>query len=241
MKKIKIAVLVIAICGIFSAAVCANYFSSSLYVSSSQNYSNGFSSQPSTIYLLSLAKSQHSLEAQALAQDYQDLGGAGYIWQHEKYYHVIYDAYENSVDAEKIKKNLQKQLIESQIINLSIPSFTIDLELSAAKHAAIRNSYESFWQSYRTLADLATGLQAGVYSQTFVQEKLNKLQSTLTKAHDDFHEQFENHFDNTTTAFGEYLADVMESVMLASCTEQSLKYHSVEILNIIFNMSQEFN
>lgn len=240
-KKIKIIFLVLIVALVICASVVANYFSSSLFIGSAQNYSGGFTAQANECYLISIAKSQSELEAKTLAGDYEECGAAGYIWKQNEYYHVIFSAHENQNDASLVQEALQERLLKTQIIKVILPPYSFEGDFTASQHAILQHSASSFMQSFRTLADLAVGIETNVYSNSTVQEKLQKLQNSANSLCEEFNSEFANSSQNKIVALGEYLADQLETIMLTNVSAANIKYHAVEILDIYKNMCTEFN
>lgn len=246
MKKIKsrkmiYIFIVIFVVMLICASVVANYFCSSLYIGSAQNYSGQFTFLSNECYLLSVTKSQSELEAQTLAADYTQFGASGYIWKQDDYYHVIYSAHEKQNDASLLQNALKDKLINCEIIKITFPSFIFEDDFTATQHAVLQQASNSFLQTFRTLSDLAVGIETDVYTNAVVEEKLQKLQTSLQQICENYNDEFSKNAQNKIISLGEYLSDELESVMLSTINNVSLKYHAVEILDIYKNMCYEFN
>lgn len=234
-KVIKIALLAIAIFLIVCGMSLANYFCSSLYINSGKNNSGAIASLDSSAYLISIAKSQSELSASALASDYEN--ASGYIWKEGEYYHVIYCAVDKENDASLIKNALEKNEIPAEIIAISFPPFQLEDGLTSEQLSCANEAIASFMQSFRSLNDIAVGLDTNVYTASSATEKLNKLKDRITKLELNFRTTFSQSLAQPSTALGQYLADQLESICLTEANSKSLKYHAIEILEIYKNMT----
>ncbi len=234
-KVIKIALLAIALFLIVCGASLANYFCSSLYISTNQNNSGAIASLDSSAYLISVAKSQSELSASALANDYEN--ACGYIWKDGEYYHVIHSAADKENDATLIKNALEKNGISAEIISLSFAHFKLEEGLSNEQLICANEALSSFMQSFRLLSDIAVGLDTNVYSHATATEKLSKLKERITNLELNYRHTFSDCPAEPSTALGQYLADQLESISLSQPQSKSLKYHAIEILEIYKNMT----
>ena len=240
MKKkslsIKICVCLTAALFVLGLMSVASYFSSSLFVGANQNSTGSMNSNPNYAYLVSIAKSQSKLEAEALAED---KNSCGYIWKEGEYHHVIYSACEQENDATLVKTMLEKNGQTAEIIKLHFPQITIDAQLSTSQHGIIIEAAASFISTFKVVSDISVGLETNVYSAASAGEKLGKLKEKCEKLQSNYRDSFNDFENKKIIALGEYVADLLESVSLTENTIESTKYHAIEILDIYKNMTAE--
>lgn len=240
-KKLTLALLTLLLLIVICAGVLTNYFCSTLFIGEMQIASGKFTVPQNEAYLVAVAKSQNSLEAQALAADYASQGCSGYIWQQDGYFHVVFSAHEKQNDATLIKEKLQENDIKSHILKVNFASYSISEELSTKNHSILQQASSSFFSTFRTLCDLAVGLESNVYAAQAVQEKLLSLQENIKQISQQFQQIFASSQNPQMLSLGEYIADQLECVMLSRNNNLSIKYHAVQLLDIYRNMTQEFN
>ncbi len=214
----------------------ASYFTSSLFMGAIQNTTGTMQNVSSSAYLVSVAKSQSALEAEALSKD---ISCSGYIWKEDEYFHVIHSACEQENDAARVVSLLQKNGQAAEIVKLAFQPISIDAPFSAEQHTLATEAAASFMQTFKGVNDIAVGLETGVYSKDAAAQKLDKIKQRLSKLQVNFAESFKEFESEKVTALGEYLADELESISLCSAKPEDVKYKAVEILEIYRNMTAE--
>lgn len=235
-KKLYLIILIIfIIIAAITTMSLASFFCSSLYIDVAQNTALPAANFENKAYLVSVAKSQSELAAEALAADHEN--AAQYIWKEGDYFYVIYCGADKENDANLIKNALEKSGLEVQILPITFSQFSLEEGLSAQQQSLASEAISSFMQSFKKLNDIAVGLDTNVYSLASATDMLSKLKEKLTNLESKYRNMFASTSASSATALGQYLADELESVSLTEVSPQSLKYHSIEILEIYKNMT----
>lgn len=221
------------VCSILSFCL-AGYFSSSLSLDFAGNQNLPIIKQTS-IYLVYFAKSQVQAEAETLSLDYPM--GAKYVLKSGEYYYVVHSAYENENDAVMLIKSFEKKLLKADILDLDFPEIFIEDIFSQEQRSLFVDSFSLFFETFRSLSDLAIGFNSGVYDENTINLKIKSLTTKIEKNNEKYYKTFSKTCDPKTIAIGEYLADLLEAVSLTSTN--SLWHTAIEILEIYSNLTKE--
>ena len=144
-----------------------------------------------TVYLISLSKSQLKKESISRAKDFQTLGAGGYIWEEDKYYHVITSAYLNKNDAQLVQNNIKlNYALESELLSIQIKEHTIYGSFDAEEKKTLSKALGSCMAFYQNVYDISISLDTGVFDEMSAKIAVNDAYQTLATTFANFNTHY---------------------------------------------------
>lgn len=175
----------------------ADFFSSLITVGGFTFTSSDITISKYSLYAVSTATSTTNSASAQYAETCKNQGGAGYIYISNAKFYIIASIYENLTDAKKVVSNLSENKINSEIINIEIPSISLNSNLSTQEKTTLENSINIFKNTYKKLYDIAISLDTGIITDVNARLNINGLASEIKTASDNFTTIFNS--DSSTT------------------------------------------
>lgn len=184
--------------------------------SSSQKVTEQLDIAPFNLYAIQLGAFTNKENAEAAAKELQAKGGAGYILN-DKYFRLLAMGYASEADAQKVKQQLQKEGIESQIYSISVPGVNLEITASAGKVNSIKSAFSMWIDKVRTLEDMVKNLDTSAISMEDARKDIEAIVDA---------------FNSTLEQLKAYSATQESNHILVGL--QELYQKSIESLNEIF-------
>ncbi|MGI6706500.1 MAG: SPOR domain-containing protein [Clostridia bacterium] len=94
-----------------------------------------------SIYGIQMGAFKDKNNAEALAKEIQDKGGAGFIIQDGTYYRVLASGYKDESDALKVKGQLSEDKIDSRIFPIEVQGISLEITASEEKVRGIKEAF----------------------------------------------------------------------------------------------------
>ncbi len=108
-----------------------------------------------SIYGIQMGAFKDKKNAEALAQEIQDKGGAGFIIQDGTYYRVLASGYKDESDAQKVKEQLMEDKIDSRIFPIEVQGISLEITASQDKVRGVKEAFLKWMDSVDTIGDLS--------------------------------------------------------------------------------------
>ena len=199
---------------IFCLALCLSFaelFSSLITTSGLSAVKDGEVKQSAfNLYAICL----YQTDTQTLATENATLakrqGGAGYIWQGDKFY-VLASCYENEEDAKKVQQNLQENDTTCEIIKLSFDALSISTTSTGQEKNILTESVQCYKNLYKQLYDLSVSIDTELLTDIQAKVSLSDITSNFKRTKSNFSALF-------------------NSQLTASILELKLSLESVEVI-----------
>ncbi len=211
--------------------------------------------QPSTavkanafeVHILSLGKSQNEKAAASLADDYKKMGAGGYVWQVGDYFYVASSAYINKNDASLVQNNLKNSEIESEIVSVKFPAFTIGGSFESEEKKVLQKVLNLPFNAYSNLYDIAISLDTAVYNEVSAKLAVNAVHSQISSVVTDFETLFAGSDNDVLLKIEKMLKNILSSsnslIGLLKDEQQTysslIKYHYLSFLNEYNNLIKD--
>jgi len=106
-----------------------------------------------SVYFISANQFKNQSEAENLSTQITELGGAGYIFNFDKNFHVITSLYINKDDANKVCNKLKDKYTNAQVLKLSMKKTKINDKALAKEINSLINSIITFYANNFILLD----------------------------------------------------------------------------------------
>lgn len=227
-------------------AICliiANYLAAMLI--KTENKSEDVSTTETTIYMLSLSKSQVKKEAESIAPDFQKIGAGGFVWQNNGYFHLISSAYLNKNDAELVKNSIKiNQNLNGEILPIKFKSFSLSGSFSSEEKKVISKVLSSAQIFYTSVYDIAVSLDTGVYNEISAKLEVNNVTNNISTIFANFNTLYPSEIKGPMTETKNFIKKMVDiSQKLASderinksqTYSSNLKYRYLEALSEFYS------
>jgi hypothetical protein len=184
--------------------------------SSSQKVTEQLDIAPFNLYAIQLGAFTSKENAEVAARELQAKGGAGYILN-DKYFRLLAMGYASETDAQKVKQQLEKEGIESQIYSIAVPGVNMEITASADKVSNVKSAFSLWIEKTRALEDIVKRLDTSAIS---VEDAKKGIEATIGA------------FNSTLEQLKAYSATQESNHILAGL--QELYQKGIESLNGIF-------
>ncbi|MDN5277435.1 MAG: hypothetical protein PWR01_1400 [Clostridiales bacterium] len=184
--------------------------------SSSQKVTEQLDIAPFNLYAIQLGAFTSKENAEVAARELQAKGGAGYILN-DKYFRLLAMGYASQADAQKVKQQLEKEGIESQIYSISVPGVNMEITASADKVSSVKSAFSMWIDRTKALEDMVKNLDTSAIS---VEDAKKGIEATIGA------------FNSTLEQLKAYSATQESNHILAGL--QELYQKGIESLNGIF-------
>lgn len=190
-----------------------------------------------TYYAVYAAKSEDMSISYKNASAVRKEGGAGYVLKDGDIYYVILNVYENSEDAESVKKRNANY----GTLQIFIPNF--DKKLVPALSPA-EASKDIFSEAYRTLYQAANTLASGNYKEEDMKRQLVDFREKTVTVENAYEASIRGEENNATIEYKVLLAQVRSAFENLTENSTSLvsdaRYYSVMILHSYSIFSKKY-
>ncbi len=183
---------------------------------SSQKVTEQLDIAPFNLYAIQLGAFTNKENAEVAAKELQAKGGAGYILN-DKYFRLLAMGYASEADAQKIKQQLEKEGIESQIYSISAPGVNMEITASADKVNSVKSAFSLWIDKTKALEGIVKNLDTSAIS---VEDARKDIEAMVGA------------FNSTLEQLKAYSATQESNHILAGL--QELYQNSIESLNGIF-------
>jgi len=184
--------------------------------SSSQKVTEQLDIAPFNLYAIQLGAFTSKENAEVAARELQAKGGAGYILN-DKYFRLLAMGYASQADAQKVKQQLEKEGIESQIYSILVPGVNMEITASADKVSSVKSAFSMWIDRTKALEDMVKNLDTSAIS---VEDAKKGIEATIGA------------FNSTLEQLKAYSATQESNHILAGL--QELYQKGIESLNGIF-------
>jgi hypothetical protein len=184
--------------------------------SSSQKVTEQLDIAPFNLYAIQLGAFTNKENAETAAGELQAKGGAGYILN-DKYFRLLAMGYASETDAQKVKQQLEKEGIESQIYPILVPGVNMEITASADKVSSVKSAFSMWIDKTKALEDMVKNLDTSAIS---VEDAKKGIEATIGA------------FNSTLEQLKAYSATQESNHILAGL--QELYQKGIESLNGIF-------
>jgi len=108
-----------------------------------------------SIYGIQMGAFKDKKNAEVLAQEIRDKGGAGFIIEDGTYYRVLASGYRDESDAQKVKEQLMEDKIDSRIFPIEVQGISLEITASEEKVRGIKEAFLKWMDSVDTIGDLS--------------------------------------------------------------------------------------
>lgn len=168
---------------------------------------------PFNLYTIQLGAFSSKENAEMAARELRAKGGAGYILN-DKYFRLLAMGYVSEGDAQKVKQQLQKEGIESQIYLISAPGVKLEITAVADKVNSIKSAFSIWIDKVKALEDVVKKLDTSAIS---VEDAKKALKATVEE------------FNSTLEQLKTYLVTQESNPILTGL--QNLYQNCIESLN----------
>lgn len=183
---------------------------------SSQKVTEQLDIAPFNLYAIQLGAFTNKENAEVAAKELQAKGGAGYILN-DKYFRLLAMGYASEADAQKVKQQLEKEGIESQIYSISAPGVNMEITASADKVNSVKSAFSLWIDKTKALEGIVKNLDTSAIS---VEDARKDIEAMVGA------------FNSTLEQLKAYSATQESNHILAGL--QELYQNSIESLNGIF-------
>lgn len=242
--KISKKSVIIVLGSIFFAFCLACAYYLSILLVKTDSSTDSVTQNSFEVYMLSLGKSQLESEAQTRASDFQSIGGGGFVWKQEDYYHIISSIYANKNDALLVQSSVKaNQGLESEIISVNFKSLTLSGSFSQEEKKVLLKALGSFYEYYLNIYDIAISLDTLVYNEISARLSVNEVHNSLNVAIDNFNTLFSSPAGELARLSSALSSALQESQKLCSGTLENstqtysslLKYRYTKVLKIYYD------
>ena len=243
-KKI---IYISSILSIILILIIANMFAN--FIIPTQTFTTSISSNSFQMYLISLSKSQIESEAKSHSADFQEIGGGGYIWKQDDYYHIIASAYLNKADAELVQNSIKlNQNLTSEILTISFNNYTIYGNFSSEENKVISDLLSACTNFYSSIYDIAISLDTSVCNEISAKLAVNSAHHDFSTTIANFNTIFSPHLPSNLSPVyalalkGYKIGEKLVSGELINTNQNYsslLKYRYLEIMNLYYNFCLE--
>lgn len=236
---------------IFCIALCISFaelFSSLITTSGLSAIKDGEVKQNNfTLYAISL----YQTDTQTLAAENATLakrqGGAGYIWQGDKFY-VFASCYENEADAKKVQENLQTNGTTCSIVTLTFDALAISTTSTGQEKTTLMESVQCFKNLYKKLYDLSVSIDTELLTEIEAKVSLSDITSDFKRTKANFSALFNSQLTSDILELKlslENIDVILDELAEYSSTEvpytSVVKYAYFEILNEYKELTKSIN
>ena len=177
MKKFSFLSLTILTMAFFCCISCSYLISTA--VVSSFGYTTNISSQPQTVFAISLQSDENPKDLNENVTSLQSQNGAGFVFEQENKFYLIASVYENVNDAELVKNNLNSSGINSEIIEIPLENNSIKGNFDTNEKEILSASLKANYNTFKSLYDIAISLDTGVFDMSKAKLECNNVYSSL--------------------------------------------------------------
>ena len=174
----------------------ADLFSSLITVGGFTFTNSDISIPKYTLYAVCTASASTNSSAEQQSSLCKSQGGAGYIYLTNNSFNIVASMYENEADAEKVVSNLKENNIDSNILNIEIPSISFNSSLTTQEKTTLEESITIFKTCYKKLYDLSISLDTGVMNEVNIKLSINQLSSDIKAVCNNFNTVFDSQINN---------------------------------------------
>ena len=190
MKKhhsfLSFALFVVSVCACVSVAqlISTALVSLNLFTNAS------LSTEQQTVYAISMASDENENNLQTQKTSLQAQNGAGYVFQVDEKFYLIASIYENKADAELVKNNLATNQISSEILEIKLPSNSVEGNFSNEEKVVLNDCLKSDFEIFKKLYDVAISLDTDVQDLTKAKLECNSIYSSFVSTRVNFETMF---------------------------------------------------
>ena len=173
-------------------------FSSFLTVSKIVNVNSNYIYNNKMVYGLSLYKTNNLTEAKERASEVNKQGGAGFIYNDKlNGIYIISSIYKTKEDALSVKKNLENNNINSEIIEINLPAINLSVNLNSKSQKILNNGVNMFYSTYVKLYNLSISFDKSEIDNKTLKVYVNNI---LQECNETLNE-FTTHFNSANNVY----------------------------------------
>lgn len=164
-------------------------------VADSEKISDNLKANALVMYTVQMGAFSEAENAQSYAKELKALGGGAYILN-DGFHRVLAVGYQLEEDAQKVRKDLASNGIESHIFKLATAGADMKITASEENVGAIRSAYEIWEEKYHLLEQMVIQLDSGAISVNDTYNKINELKKDMESKRDRLRELNNNQSNN---------------------------------------------
>jgi hypothetical protein len=152
-------------------------------ISDSEKITESLKANALVMYTVQMGAFSEAENAQSFAKELKALGGGAYVLK-DDFYRVLAVGYQSEEDAQKVRKDLATNGIESYIYKLATAGADMKITATEENVTAIRSAYEMWEDKYLSLEEMVIQLDSGAITSKDAYDQISEVKIDMESKRD---------------------------------------------------------